>query len=179
MMFSLLPSGPPSEDHTQDTFRILSLIAHPEAAKKRLEELTAIHSDIVDRHGAAVDAEKTATDAINQLEAYKASFYADFEREKQSFVSERDSFIELKDKKISELAKKEQDLNFKSKDLTELEASLQQRSLAVVDKENDLSSRHNAMTQQEADVRKSWIEVDTLKTVLEKRIKALKSAIEE
>lgn len=123
---NLLPNLPPGE--TDNTFKLLSLIADPEAAKNRLAELVAQEKSASEREQAAVETERKA-----------AALYA--------AASDRQAKLDAREGSINE------DYDRKIKVLSEREANLNDREIYLTNKERDLASRESALARGLDDIK--------------------------
>lgn len=163
-MNNLLPNLPPGE--TEHTFRLLSLIADPEAAKARLADLVAQERSAMERLQAATDAEQKASAATKDADARMTSL------EQREMDHNREY-----EQRLKVLAGRESDLNNRQIELSDWEKRLSSREEDVKSKlenvqsrEVSVSAREQAAQAQANDLRKEqdiWkAKTDAVRSVL-------------
>lgn len=163
-MITLMPTGSPAQ--TSDAYALLAVIADPDAAKKRLDELVAEKQAALDMKDKALqaqaDAEKLRASVANQLAKAKSDsdgFNA------SSAVRTR----QLEDHEAV-LSTRQQQVDGHEKSVTAWEANVKGRETAVAEREQFLNAREEAATKLAA-------EAQTLKDTYEAKIAALHSAM--
>lgn len=163
-MISLMPTAGPTQ--TADAYALLAIIADPDAAKKRLDELVAEKQaalDMADKASQAqADAEKLRASVANQLAQVKSdadTFNA------SSAVRTR----QLEDHEAV-LSTRQQQIDGHEKSVTAWEANVKGRETAVTEREQFLTAREEAATKLAA-------ESQVLKDTYEAKIAALQSAM--
>lgn len=160
-MISLISTGSPAQ--TSDAYTLLAIIADPNAAKKRLDELVAEKKaalDMADQaRQAQVDAEKLRASVANELAKAK---------------SDSDGFNASSAVRTRQLEDHEAVLSTRQQQIDDQEKSVVAREGDVKGRETAVTEREQLLAAREETAKKESDRLAALKNEYEEKIKKLK-----
>lgn len=164
-MISLTPTGSPAQ--TSDAYALIALVTDPAAAKTRLDELAA-------EKIAATDAAAQATAAATEAKQLRNDAQIKLAEAKRVTIA-NDAAYAARTKAISD---QETSLVEMAKRVDAHDAQVTERENALAAREAAVSAREASVVEQEAAAETTMAEANALKADYEKKLAALKTALE-